>query len=154
MLLKDPSNLRIFGSRWMVFFDFVKSVKIDSNANSSSSFVLAKKLNFLKSKLKVWNREVVSHLERSRCSMLRSNFNPLPRLKKIRGQERTLVRSEVVAYLLETIQPFGDNRPCSTRFLKVIEILNFFTNWLTSGENLTPSEAFVWMACVLITLLQ
>ena len=35
------------------FVDFVKSVWHDSNVNGSSSFVLAKKLNFLKSKLKV-----------------------------------------------------------------------------------------------------
>ena len=45
------------------FSDFVKSVCDDSNVYSSPSFVLAKKLNFLKSKLKVWNREVFGHLE-------------------------------------------------------------------------------------------
>ena len=31
--------------------------------NGSSSFVLAKKLSFLKSKLKVWNRDVVGLLD-------------------------------------------------------------------------------------------
>ena len=30
----------------------------------------------------------------------------------------------------------------------------FFTEWLISGENLMPFEAFVWMVCVLMTFLQ
>ena len=45
------------------FFDFVKSVWHDSNMLGSSSFLLAKKLNYLKFKLKAWNREVVGQLD-------------------------------------------------------------------------------------------
>jgi len=45
------------------FSDFVKAVCNDCNISGSSSFVLAKKLNLLKSKLKFWNRDVFGHLE-------------------------------------------------------------------------------------------
>jgi len=42
------------------FSDFVEVVRDDFNAYGSSSFVLAKKLNFLKSKHKEWNRDVLA----------------------------------------------------------------------------------------------
>jgi len=45
------------------FSDFVKALSDDFNAYGSSSFVLAKKLTFLQSKLKEWNRDVFSHLD-------------------------------------------------------------------------------------------
>ena len=45
------------------FSDFVKNVWDDCNISGSLSFVLAKKLNLLKSKLKVWNRDVSGHLQ-------------------------------------------------------------------------------------------
>jgi len=45
------------------FSDFVKAVWDDCNISGSSNFVLAKKLNLLKSKLKVWNRNVFGHLD-------------------------------------------------------------------------------------------
>jgi len=85
------------------FSDFVKSVCDDSNVYSSPSFVLAKKLNFLKSKLKVWNRDVFGHLdtklgtlieliEKIRVFDAQSNCNPLPRLKNL---ERLEVKKEL-----------------------------------------------------------
>ena len=40
------------------FDDLVKSVWEELNVIGPSSFILAKKLNFLKTKLKQWNREV------------------------------------------------------------------------------------------------
>ena len=45
------------------FSDFVKAVWDDSNISGSSSFVVAKKLNLLKYKLKVCNRDVFGHLD-------------------------------------------------------------------------------------------
>ena len=45
------------------FSDFVKAVWDDFNVYGSSSFVLAKKLNFLKYKLKDLNRDVFRHLD-------------------------------------------------------------------------------------------
>ena len=56
------------------------------------SIVLAKKLNFLKSKLKEWNRDVFGLLDtkmpllkRLRCWMPRSNFSSFLGLRDWRG---------------------------------------------------------------------
>ena len=55
--------MKAFGLKWMAFVIFVKDVWDNFNASGSSSFILAKKLNILKSKLKEWNRDVFSHLD-------------------------------------------------------------------------------------------
>ena len=44
-------------------FDDLVTVWDELNVIGPSSFILAKKLNFLKTKLKQWNREVFGHLE-------------------------------------------------------------------------------------------
>ena len=45
------------------FSDLVKAVWDDSNISGFLSFVVVKKLNLLRSKLKVWNRDVFGHLD-------------------------------------------------------------------------------------------
>jgi len=75
------------------FADFVNSVWDDSNVYGSSSFVLAKKLNFLKSKLKVWNRDVFGHLDTKLGALIekvkvfdaKEQLQSLTRLRNLRG---------------------------------------------------------------------
>jgi len=75
------------------FSDFVNSVWDDSNVYGSSSFVLAKKLNFLKSKLKVWNREAFGHLDTKLTALVekikvfdaKEQLQSLTRLRNLRG---------------------------------------------------------------------
>ena len=45
------------------FNDLVKSFRGELQVSGSRSFILAKKLNFLKHKLKEWNRDVFGHLD-------------------------------------------------------------------------------------------
>ena len=52
------------------FDDLVKSVWDELNVVGPSSFILAKKLNFLKTKLKQWNREVFGHLDFKMASLV------------------------------------------------------------------------------------
>jgi len=79
------------------FFDFVKSIWHDSNVTSSSSFVLAKKLNSLKFKLKAWNREVVGQLdvliERIKVFDAKEQIQALMRAEKF---ERLEIKKELL----------------------------------------------------------
>ena len=52
------------------FDDLVKSVWDVQNVIGPSSFILAKKLNLLKTKRKQWNREVFGHLEFKMASLV------------------------------------------------------------------------------------
>jgi len=52
------------------FIDLVKSFLDELDVTGPSSFILAKKLNFLKTKLKQWNREVFGHLEFKMASLV------------------------------------------------------------------------------------
>ena len=55
-----------FDNMWLEadgFDDLLKYVWDELNVIGPSSFILAKKLNFLKTKLKQWNREVFGHFE-------------------------------------------------------------------------------------------
>ena len=70
------------------FSDFVKAAWDDSNMYNSSSFVLAKNLIFLKSKLKVWNRDSFGHLDTKLGALtekIKSNCNPFPGLRNLTG---------------------------------------------------------------------
>ena len=58
--LSVPSILKICGLRWKVF---VSSFWGELRVFGSSNFILAKKLNFLKRRLKEWNKEVFGHLD-------------------------------------------------------------------------------------------
>jgi len=62
-----------FENMWLEadgFDDLVKSIWDELNVIGPSSFILAKKLNFLKTKLKQWNREVFGHLEFKMASLV------------------------------------------------------------------------------------
>ena len=75
------------------FSDFVKAVWDAFNVYGSSSFVLAKKLNFLNSKLKVWNRRVFGHLDTKLGALIekvkvfdaKEQLQSLTRLRNLRG---------------------------------------------------------------------
>ena len=83
----------------MAFLIFAKAIWDDSNAYGSSSFVLAKKLNFLKSKLKVWNRDIFGHLDTKLGALIEKIkvFDAKEQLQSLSreagGQERTFFSS-------------------------------------------------------------
>jgi len=54
------------------FSDLVKSFwdELDVTITGPPSFILAKKLNFLKTKFKPWNRDVFGHLEFKMASLV------------------------------------------------------------------------------------
>jgi len=52
------------------FSDLVKSFWDELLVTGPSSFILAKKLNFLKTKLKQWNKVVFDHLELKMASLV------------------------------------------------------------------------------------
>ena len=62
-----------FENMWLEadgFDDFDKSVWNELNVIGPSSFILTKKLNILKAKLKQWNRKVFGHLEFKMVSLV------------------------------------------------------------------------------------
>jgi len=63
MLLKRPFKFENVWGQVDSIGDFVKAIWDDFNASGSSSFILAKELNFLEYKLKDWTRDVFGHLD-------------------------------------------------------------------------------------------
>ena len=54
------------------FSDLVKSFWDALDDTGPSSFILAKKLNYLKTKLKQWNRDMLGHLEFKMASLVKN----------------------------------------------------------------------------------
>ena len=111
------------------FSDFGKSLWGDFNASGCSSFVLAKKLNFLKSKIKEWNRDVFGHLE----TKLGAFVERVKQLDKeatlVERLERLEVKKEL-SLVCKWVDSFWRQRQCNIGFLMVIEILSYFIEWL------------------------
>jgi len=94
MVAKRPFK---FENVWLEvdnFFDFVKAVWYDFNVYDSSSCVFAKKLNFLKSTLREWNRDVFGHLD----AKPRALINKI-KVFVVKGKLHSLSRAERLARL-------------------------------------------------------
>jgi len=90
---------------------------------------LAKKLNFLKSKIKEWNRDVFGHLE----TKLGAFVERVKQLDKeatlVERLERLEVKKEL-SLVCKWVDSFWRQRQCNIGFLMVIEILSYFIEWL------------------------